>query len=177
MLIRLLGDSATAPTHLVPSQHVSAFSEESPEPSEFVIRCPQTPSTYVRFCDWSRLDEYVVAFTVEGVAAGMRARLDSVRISYWDGAGPLDAFLATLARDFRGWEGERTWVTNQLVVTATFRSGGHVRLCWTLRPDFSVDDSWECSVTTTVEAGEQLSWLADEMQGFLQQGQAAPLGS
>ncbi|MFB7115870.1 DUF6228 family protein [Streptomyces sp. NPDC056190] len=31
-----------------------------------------------------------------------------------------------LARDFRGWEGERVRANNHLVVTASFRSGGHV---------------------------------------------------
>ncbi|MGW4824831.1 DUF6228 family protein [Streptomyces sp. NPDC004227] len=31
-----------------------------------------------------------------------------------------------LACDFRGWEGERVLANNHLVVTASFRSGGHV---------------------------------------------------
>ncbi|MGV9288246.1 DUF6228 family protein [Streptomyces sp. NPDC003719] len=30
--------------------------------------------------------------------------------------------------DFRGWEGERVWSNNHLVVTAVFGSGGHVSL-------------------------------------------------
>ncbi|GDY69457.1 hypothetical protein SAV14893_088500 [Streptomyces avermitilis] len=58
----------------------------------------------VRLFDWSRADEYEVAFAVEAVADGVRARFDTVTATVWDDMG---GFFDGLARDFRGWEGER----------------------------------------------------------------------
>ncbi|MEJ8640248.1 DUF6228 family protein [Streptomyces sp. MS1.HAVA.3] len=144
--------------------------EVSAEWSELVVRSPATPSTYVRLSDWVRVDEHEVAFAVEAVADGLRAQLDSVSVSVWDRAGDLTEFLDGLAGDFRGWEGERAWVTNRLVLTATFHAGGHVRLRWGLRSGMFAEDPWECSVTTTVEAGEQMSRVASDVRSFLHQG-------
>ncbi|WP_327075280.1 DUF6228 family protein [Kitasatospora purpeofusca] len=61
--------------------------------------------------------EYEVAFGVEAVDDGVRARLEDVTVTVWDDMG---GFFDGLARDFRGWEGERVWVNNHLVVTAGF---------------------------------------------------------
>ncbi|MFE7096723.1 DUF6228 family protein [Streptomyces erythrochromogenes] len=144
--------------------------EVSPEWSELVVRSPTTPSTYVRLFDWARVDDHEITFAVEVAADGLRARLDSVSASVWDRAGDLTEFLDGLARDFRGWEGDRAWVTNQLVLTAVFHSGGHVQLSWGLRPGMLAEDSWECSVTTTLEAGEQMSRVAADVRSFLHQG-------
>ncbi|MEU3607967.1 DUF6228 family protein [Streptomyces sp. NPDC035033] len=144
--------------------------EVSAECSELVVRSPETPSTYVRLFDWARLDEHEAAFAMEAVADGLHARLDSVSVSVWDSAGDLTEFLDALADDFRGWEGKRTWVTNQLALTATFHAGGHVQLRWDLRPGVFAEDSWTCSVTTTLEAGEQMSRLSSDLRSFLHQG-------
>ncbi|MCB5177991.1 DUF6228 family protein [Streptomyces antimicrobicus] len=142
----------------------------SADRSELVVRSPTTPTTYVRFSDWARLDEHEITLAVEVEADGLRARLDSVHVSVWDRAGDLTEFLDDLATDFRGWEGERTWVTHHLVLTATFRTGGHVQLSWGLRFGLFAEDAWECSVATTLEAGEQMSQLAADMRSFLHQG-------
>ncbi|WP_412079457.1 DUF6228 family protein (plasmid) [Streptomyces xanthophaeus] len=144
--------------------------EVSSEWSELVVRSRTTPSTYVRLFDWARVDDHEVAFAVEVVADGLQARLESVSASVWDRAGDLTEFLDGLARDFRGWEGDRSWVTNQLVLAATFHSGGHVQLSWGLRLGIFAEDSWECSVTTTLEAGEQMSRVASDVRSFLHQG-------
>ncbi|MGW6617110.1 DUF6228 family protein [Streptomyces erythrochromogenes] len=144
--------------------------EVSAESSEVVVRSATTPSTYVRLFERVRVDEYETTFTVEAAADGLRARLDAVNVSVWDRAGDLTGFLEGLAKDFRGWEGERSWVTNQLVLTATFHSGGHVRLGWGLRFGALAEDSWECSVTTTLEAGEHMSRLASGVRSFLHRG-------
>ncbi|MFF4607378.1 DUF6228 family protein [Streptomyces sp. NPDC001339] len=76
-----------------------SVSEVSAEWSEFVVRSPETPSTYVRLFDWARVDEHEVAFAVEAVGDGLCARLDSVNVSVWDGAGDLAEFLDGLAGD------------------------------------------------------------------------------
>ncbi|WP_260867679.1 DUF6228 family protein [Streptomyces sp. SAJ15] len=146
---------------------VFEFSAERPE---LVVRSPGASSTYIRLFDWARVDEYEVAFAVEAVADGLRACLDSVEVSVWDGVGDLADFLDGLARDFRGWEGKRTWTNNRLVLTAAFQAGGHVRLSWTLRFGIFAEDSWECALTTTLEAGEQMSGLAADVRSFLHQG-------
>ncbi|MET8629912.1 DUF6228 family protein [Kitasatospora sp. NPDC004669] len=144
--------------------------EVLPDRAELEVRSSETPATCVRFFDWSRVDEYEVVFAVEAVADGLRACIGSVTVSVWDGAGNLSDFLSGLARDFRGWEGERIWLNNRLVLTATFGAGGHVHLGWTLRFNVFTEDSWECTLTTTLEAGEQMSALAAEAQAFLHQG-------
>ncbi|MFB6958003.1 DUF6228 family protein [Streptomyces sp. NPDC056309] len=46
---------------------------------------------------------------------GVRTRLETVTVTVW---GNLGEFFDGLARDFRGWEGERVWANNHLVVTA-----------------------------------------------------------
>ncbi|WP_277751109.1 DUF6228 family protein [Streptomyces hoynatensis] len=78
---------------------------------ELLVRGPGTPAASVRLFDWSRVDEYETAFAVEAVAEGVRARLDTVTITSWD---DMDAFFDGLARDFRGWAGERVWNGNNL---------------------------------------------------------------
>ncbi|NXY99748.1 permease [Streptomyces sp. BR123] len=150
-------------------RHVSLF-EVSAEWPELVVRSPATSATYVRLFDWARVDEHEIAFAVEVVGDGLRARLDSVSVSVWGRAGDLTEFLDGLARDFRGWEGERSWVTNRLVLTATFHSGGHVQLSWGLRSGIFAEDAWQCLVTTTLEAGEQMSRVASDVRSFLHQG-------
>ncbi|OLZ63743.1 permease [Streptomyces amritsarensis] len=144
--------------------------EVSAESSELVVRSPTSPTTYVRFFDWSRVDDHEIAFGVECVADGMHARLDSVSLSVWDRAGDLTEFLDGLAKDFRGWKEDRSWVTSRLALTAAFHSGGHVQLSWLLRRGTFAEDAWECSVTTTLEAGEQMSKLASDVRSFLHQG-------
>ncbi|MFJ4816653.1 DUF6228 family protein [Streptomyces sp. NPDC088801] len=52
-------------------------------------------------------------------------------VQTWDGDG-LDTFLASLAEDFRGWEGVRAWhsLCHDLTLSAEHRPGGHVQLTW-----------------------------------------------
>lgn len=130
---------------------------------ELVVRGAGARAGSVRFSDWARADEYEAAFTVEAVDAGVRARIERVTVTVWDA---MDDFFDGLARDFRGWRGERVWITNQLVVAAVFGSGGHVLLSWTLRSGFAPED-WTCTVTTVVEAGEGMTAVAAGVREFL----------
>ncbi|MFJ3214013.1 DUF6228 family protein [Streptomyces flaveolus] len=125
--------------------------EVGPGQVEVVVSGTGAMAPRVRLFDWARADEYESAFAVEAVADGMRARLENVTVTVWD---DMSAFFDGLARDFRGWEGERVWNTTHLVVTATFGSGGRVSLGWTLRPDpFSGD--WTSTVTTMTRPGKE----------------------
>ncbi|MFJ9560202.1 DUF6228 family protein [Streptomyces fuscichromogenes] len=85
----------------------------------------------------------------------------------WD--SDLTAFLEELAADYRGWDGERSWQTNDrdLTVSAVFRSGGHVGLTWTVRPWPRAAGGWSASATTWLEAGEQMTALAADIRRFL----------
>ncbi|WP_269855995.1 DUF6228 family protein [Streptomyces sp. RPT161] len=133
---------------------------------EVIVRHQDDPGTQVRLCDRYFPDEHGIGFAVEIRADGLQARLDSIETWVWDHK-PLTDFLDGLAADFRGWDGERTWSTNHLVLRAVFNSGGHVALTWTLIPWTTRQDAWEASVTTWLEAGEEMSALAADLREFL----------
>lgn len=88
----------------------------------------------MRFCDRFSFDDDSVHYAVELAAPGLTARVDEVVAWIWD--TDLAPFLEELAADYRGWDGERNWQTNDrdLRASAVFRSGGHIGLTWTLRP-------------------------------------------
>jgi hypothetical protein len=139
------------------------------EPAEVTVRCQDDRDVHVRLCDLFVQDEDCVHYAIEAGAPGLNARLDGV--AAWNWNGDLAPFLEGLARDFRGWQGERVWQTNDrdLTLRAVFRSGGHVGLTWTLRPWRTPVDSWDASVTTWLEAGEQMSALAADVRQLLGQ--------
>lgn len=133
-----------------------------------VIRCPDT-DTVVRLCDRWQFDADSVHYAVEASAQGLTARVDEAIAAIWEPNPDLPAFLDQLARDFRGWPGERNWrsLENDLGVSAVFRSGGHIGLTWTLRPWPARYGGWSASVTTWLEAGEQMTSLAADVRAFL----------
>lgn len=138
--------------------------EVVPGQVELVVKGTEASSASVRLFDWSRA-EYEVAFAVEAIDDGVQARLETVTVTVWDN---MSEFFDGLSRDFRGWEGERVWVNNHLVVTAKFGSGGHVYLGWTLRSGFFPGD-WSCTVTTVIEAGEGMAAVAADLREFLRE--------
>ncbi|MGI5397813.1 DUF6228 family protein [Streptomyces sp. CA-251251] len=131
------------------------------------IRCQDNPSVGMRFGDRFSFDEDSVHYGVELQAPGLSARVNEVVAWIWD--RDLVPFLEELAADYRGWDGERHWQTNDrdLAVSAIFRSGGHVGLTWTLRPWTKAAGGWSASVTTWLEAGEQMASLATDVRRFL----------
>jgi hypothetical protein len=137
------------------------------ELTEVIVRSQDNPAVMVRFCDRFRPDGDSVHYAIEAGAPGLNARVDEVVAWIWD--VDLVSFLEELARDFRGWDGERVWQNNDrdLTLRAVFRSGGHVGLTWTLQPWPTAPGGWESSVTTWLEAGEQLSALAVDLRHFL----------
>jgi hypothetical protein len=145
---------------------VSLF-EVGPGQVELVVGgAAGAPQTSVRLFGRVREDEYHVVFGVEVVDDGLRARVENVEVTVWD---PLEEFFDGLARDFRGWEGERVWTNNHLVVSAGFGRGGHVCVSWTLRADV-FDHGWESTVSTVIEGGEEMARVASEVRDFVCQG-------
>ena len=84
------------------------------------------------------------------------------------GGDGLGTFLASLAEDFRGWKGARTWgsVEGDLTLSAEHRPGGYVALTWGIhgRPP---SEEWHFETTTTHAAGEDMRNLAAEIDTFL----------
>ncbi|TWG23037.1 hypothetical protein FHX75_121583 [Micromonospora palomenae] len=111
-------------------------------------------------------DQYGVGFSVEARADGLRAELPAVEVWVWDDAW-LPDFIGQLAADYQGWTEDRRWQTNHLAVRAVFHSRGHVALTWDLQPWASRADTWRASITTWLEAGEQMSRLAADLREFL----------
>ncbi|MFD4347438.1 DUF6228 family protein [Streptomyces coelicoflavus] len=131
------------------------------------VRCQENPSVDVTFCDRFCFDTDSVRYAVELRAPGLTARVDEVVAWIWD--CDLTTFLEELAAEYRGWDGERSWQTNDrdLTVSAVFRSRGHVGLTWSLQPWPQAAGRWGASVTTWLEAGEQMTSLAADVRHFL----------
>lgn len=146
---------------------VNALHSDS-DATTLVIRSPDT-ETVVRLCNRWQFDADSVHYAVEASARGMTARVDEAVAAIWEPHPNLPTFLDELARDFHGWPGERSWrsLENDLGVSAVFRSGGHVGLTWTLRPWPARYGGWSASVTTWLEAGEQMTSLAADVRAFL----------
>jgi Family of unknown function (DUF6228) len=85
----------------------------------------------------------------------------------WDGDG-FDVFLSSLAEDFRGWKGARTWrsLERDLTISAEHRPGGYVHLTWGIH-DHPPSETWHFETTTVHAAGEEMRNLAAEVHTFL----------
>ncbi|MGQ4361717.1 DUF6228 family protein [Streptomyces sp. SAS_272] len=109
-------------------------------------------------------DEAALDFLVK--ARGQWVSVET-SVRTWDGDG-LHSFLSSLAEDFPGWEGARTWhsLAYDLTISAEHRSGGHVYLNWGIhdRPPF---EEWHLETTTVHAAGEEMTNLAAEVLTFL----------
>ncbi|WP_418957824.1 DUF6228 family protein [Streptomyces tritici] len=148
-----------------------ADTPETPDEQPHVtIPCRDNPAVGVRLCDARDAGRDAVHHAVEARAPGLAARLDEVVAWTWGGDG-LAAFLERLAAEYRGWDGERSWETDDGdLAVSVFRSGGLVGLTWTLRPWRRAAGGWSASVTTWVEAGEQMAGLAADVRHFLASG-------
>ena len=85
----------------------------------------------------------------------------------WGGDG-LAPFLSSLAEDFRGWDGPRTWhsLEHDLTISAEHRPGGYVHLTWGIH-DRPPSQEWHFETTTVHAAGEEMRDLAGEFHTFL----------
>ncbi|MGW2302640.1 DUF6228 family protein [Streptomyces sp. NPDC001809] len=86
-------------------------------------------------------------------------------VETWDGDG-LDTFFASLAEDFRGWEGAREWHSLSYDLTLSAEHRGHVFLTWGIH-DRAPSEGWHFETTTVHAAGEDMRHLAAEIQAFL----------
>ncbi|MFJ2407454.1 DUF6228 family protein [Streptomyces xanthochromogenes] len=127
---------------------------------------PGEDAVYLLFCEPTRPygDDPTLDFIVRA-----RSRWVSIEtlVRTWDGDG-LDSFLSSLAEDFRGWEGARTWhsLEYDLSLSAEHRSGGHVHLTWGIH-DRAPSEVWHFETTTVHAAGEDMKHLAAAIRALL----------
>ena len=78
----------------------------------------------------------------------------------------LASFFASIARDWRGWDGERRWASfeNEVELSATADRAGHVRLVVDVNRGWP-PNGWHARGTLLLEAG-QLDSLAREAVAF-----------
>ncbi|GAA0803115.1 DUF6228 family protein [Spirilliplanes yamanashiensis] len=117
-------------------------------------------------------DGYVYTVATELHTPGMTA----VTVAEVDGlvagsGSTLAGFVESLAADWTGWDGVRTWqsMERHLVVDARHRRRGYVSLGVTLRePGQDADDTaWSARAVFVVEAGEEMTRLAAELSHLL----------
>ena len=83
---------------------------------------------------------------------------------------PLHVFLRTLADDWRGWHDMRTWQNHdrQVQIDVTHDGVQRITLAVTLRPQAAWDRlAWSARCMFSIEPGEQLRQLADDVAALL----------
>jgi hypothetical protein len=82
----------------------------------------------------------------------------------------LDAFLAELADDWRGWQGVRGWQTleDDLSIEAT-HEGHRVRLVFIVRGGLG-SDGWQIRLPVPIAPGEGLTRVAKEVANLFAPG-------
>nr|WP_310726943.1 DUF6228 family protein [Streptomyces sp. N2A] len=127
---------------------------------------PGPSPVHLLFCELARPfgDDPMLDFLVK--ARGQGVRIETL-VRTWDGDG-LDTFLFSLAEDFRGWGGSRTWRSTEhdLTLSAEHRPGGYVHLTWGIH-DRPPSEEWHFEATTVHAAGEEMRNLAAEIHTFL----------
>ncbi|MEU4419544.1 DUF6228 family protein [Actinoplanes sp. NPDC024001] len=103
-----------------------------------------------------------------GLAAKTVAKLDGL---YAAPATTLAGFVESLAGDWRGWEGVRTWQSMEceLALDARHDGRGYVFLGVTLRapgPDWD-DTAWSARAVFVLEAGEEMTRFAADLAHLL----------
>lgn len=88
-------------------------------------------------------------------------------VETWDGDG-LDTFLASLAEDFRGREGVRTWhsLCYDLTISAEHHPGGNVQLTWGTS-ERAPSEEWQFETNTVHAAGKDMRNLTPEIHTFI----------
>ena len=105
----------------------------------------------------------------DGMTAATVATIDELSA---ERATALAGFLQSLAADWRGWDGVRTWraLERELLLDARHDGRGYVSLGVTLRKPGSCwdDAAWSARTVFVLEAGEEMTRLAEDLSHVLQ---------
>lgn len=114
---------------------------------------------------------YVRKARAEVRAAGLMAQTTVTLDS--DEEGDLAGFFGGLARDWKGWEGERRWLAleAEMAVEAWHDGRAHVMIAVTVKRPWLTyaQDAWSARVVFTLEAGEQLTAVARDLAFLLRE--------
>jgi hypothetical protein len=97
---------------------------------------------------------------------GLVAELPRVSANYAVVFRDLIDFLSGMARDWRGWSGERVYESLERELRLVASYDRHVKIIATLRQS-TVEDGWEATGTFTVDPGEQMSGIAADVKALL----------
>jgi len=107
-----------------------------------------------------------VAYVEVCIADELMGKRD-VQQHYASAFRDLADYFGSLAADWKGWSGERTWRSLEGELALTAWHDGHVRLQVELRGPF--DRDWRLRCELTIEPGEQLSAAARDFADFATQ--------
>jgi Family of unknown function (DUF6228) len=117
-------------------------------------------------------DGYVYTAATElhahGMSAATIAKIDG---TFADPATTLSGFVTSLAADWTGWAGVRSWqsMERELTIDARHDRRGYVSLGVMLRepgPDWD-DTAWSARAVFVLEAGEEMTRLAADLTHLL----------
>jgi hypothetical protein len=97
---------------------------------------------------------------------GLTAELPRVTANYAVVFQDLIDFLSGMARDWRGWNGERVYESLEGELRLIGSYNRHVKIVATLRQS-TVEDGWSATGTFTVDPGEQMSKVASDVSELL----------
>ena len=89
----------------------------------------------------------------------------SVYRHHEDGFDDLADFFGELERDWRGWDGVRTWTSLEGDLRLRARHRGRIELSVELRYPVGVPE-WSVTAHLSIEPGEQLSRVVAELRAF-----------
>jgi hypothetical protein len=113
-------------------------------------------------------DGYIRSFTVELTDDGLSATTSATNAAH--DLTELSAFLQTLADDWRGWGGTRTWqsMEGELRLDASHDGKRLVTLRITVGPRTTYGSApWSASAVFHVEPGEQMQTIASQLAVML----------
>jgi hypothetical protein len=128
--------------------------------------------------DGARLEIFMLAegesanrvdyFGVSLSSAGLRAETRIYKFDYPYGANTLAEFFSDVSANWRGWEGEKVWVSIEydFKLTCISDSLGHVFMTVLLDSDAGGSHNWQVKYDLTLEAG-QLDAIARDVKRFL----------
>ena len=99
-------------------------------------------------------------YTAVLTAPGLRATTTVADFGRWG----IERYFAELCASWRGWEGEKSWLSteNHLAFAARIDRTGHITLKVTLWDDAG-SGGWRAECELAVEAGEQLSRIGSDV--------------
>lgn len=128
-----------------------------------VVINPQTGYVGLRICGPERFDRKLEYFTVELFDPEVRAR---TRVYAYE-PSQMTAFFDDLARNWRGWPGNKLWesLEGECRMSAANDGKGHIDLNVSLRPSPN-PNAWRFDGVVLIEAG-QLDSLVRTIEGFV----------